>query len=132
MNFDNLHHASNNLSQSDIYTDLNGLQKLKNSARKDSQAAIPEVAKQFEALMITMMVKNLRKTGMEDPMFKSQAMDSYQDMYDQQLGLELSKGQGIGFAKAIAEQINYQNSATIQSSPKIDASRIEHNTKRQL
>ncbi len=104
--------SSPSFLSSDVYTDLSRLQKLKSSARADSQAAIPEAARQFEALMITTMLKNLRKTGMEDPIFKSQAMDSYHDMYDQQLGLELSKGQGIGFAKAIAEQMNYQTPNT--------------------
>nr|WP_246540714.1 flagellar assembly peptidoglycan hydrolase FlgJ [sulfur-oxidizing endosymbiont of Gigantopelta aegis] len=97
-------------SKTDIYTDLNGLQNLKVSARKDAKSALPEVARQFEAVMISMMIKNLRKTGMEDPIFKSQAMDSYRDMYDQQLGMELSKGQGIGFAKTIVEQMQYQAS----------------------
>jgi len=95
-------------SKTNIYTDLNGLQSLKTSARKDANAALPEVAKQFEAVMISIMIKNLRKTGMEDPIFKSQAMDSYRDMYDKQLGMELSKGDGIGFAKAIVRQMQYQ------------------------
>jgi len=115
-------HSLSSLSSlsSDVYTDLSNLQKLKSSARTDSQAAIPEAARQFEALMITTMLKNLRKTGMEDPIFKSQAMDSYHDMYDQQLGLELSKGQGIGFAKAIAEQMRYQTQDhTIETSKEI-------------
>lgn len=96
------------VAKTDIYTDLNGLQNLKSSARKDANSALPEAARQFEAVMISMMIKNLRKTGMEDPFFKSQAMDSYRDMYDQQLGMELSKGQGIGFAKTIVEQMQYQ------------------------
>lgn len=98
-----------NTAGTEIYTDLNSLQNLKSSARKDADAALPEVARQFEAVMLSMMIKNLRKTGMEDPLFNSQAMDSYRDMYDQQLGLELSKGQGIGFAKAIVEQMRYQS-----------------------
>lgn len=96
-------------AKTDIYTDLNSLQNLKSSARNDAKNALPEVARQFEAVMISMMIKNLRKTGMEDPLFNSQAMDSYRDMYDQQLGMELSKGQGIGFAKTIVEQMQYQS-----------------------
>ncbi len=95
-------------AKTDIYTDLNSLGNLKTSARKDANSALPEAARQFEAVMISMMIKNLRKSGMDDPIFKSQAMDSYRDMYDQQLGLELSKGEGIGFAKAIVEQMRYQ------------------------
>lgn len=55
-----------------------------------------------------MMIKGLRKTGMKDPLFSSQAMDSYRDMYDQQLAMELSKGRGIGLAKSIVEQVQAQ------------------------
>jgi len=102
-----VNHLQNN-STADVYTDLQGLQKLKTSARKDAQAALPEVARQFEAVMISMMIKNMRKTGMEDPIFKSQAMDSYRDMYDQQLSMELSKGQGIGLAQSIVQQMQHQ------------------------
>lgn len=101
----------------DIYTDLNGLKSLKSSARKDAQTALPEVARQFEAVMISMMIKNLRKTGMEDPIFKSQAMDSYRDMYDQQLSMELSKGRGIGLAESIVRQMQTQAG---QKSPEIE------------
>ncbi len=95
-------------SSSNIYTDLNALHNLKSSARKDAGAALPEVARQFESVMISMMIKGLRKTGMKDPLFSSQAMDSYRDMYDQQLAMELSKGQGIGLAKSIVEQVQAQ------------------------
>ena len=104
-------------ARTDIYTDLNGLQNLKSSARKDARSALPEVARQFEAVMISMMIKGLRKTGMEDPYFKSQAMDSYRDMYDQQLAMELSKGQGIGLAKSIVEQMQSQSNL-VQDVPK--------------
>jgi len=121
MSMNSLHNPPVQVSQSDVYTDLNSLQKLKTSARQDSQAAIPEVARQFEAVMISMMIKNLRKTGMDDPIFNSQAMDSYRDMYDQQLGLELSKGEGIGFAKAIAEQIKYQSGQQDKDIPAVPA-----------
>ena len=109
MSIDSLQNLPSFEAKSNIYTDLNGLQNLKLSARKDAKSALPEVARQFEAVMISMMIKNLRKTGMDDPLFNSQAMDSYRDMYDQQLGMELSKGQGIGFAKTIVEQMQYQS-----------------------
>ena len=109
MSLNSLQNMSSVEAKTDIYTDLNSLNNLKSSARKDAKSALPEVARQFEAVMISMMIKNLRKTGMEDPIFKSQAMDSYRDMYDQQLGMELSKGQGIGFAKAIVQQMQYQS-----------------------
>ena len=105
------HHFQSALQAKDtaeLYTDLNGLKNLKASARKDAKAALPEVARQFEAVMISMMIKNLRKTGMEDPIFNSQAMESYRDMYDQQLAMDLSKGPGIGLAEAIVRQLQHQ------------------------
>ena len=106
----------------DIYTDLNGLKSLKASARKDARSALPEVARQFESVMISMMLKNLRKTGLEDPYFKSEAMDSYRDMHDKQLSMELSKGRGIGLAEAIVRQMENQvgtgNKATDMTSTK--------------
>lgn len=108
-------------TKTDIYTDLNSLKNLKSSARKDANSALPEAARQFEAVMISMMIKNLRKSGMEDPIFKSQAMDSYRDMYDQQLGMELSKGQGIGFAKAIVEQMQYQAGQQQDKTPTLNS-----------
>lgn len=100
----------NNLTNTsaDIYTDLSHLNNLKQTAIKDSQAALPEAARQFEAVMITMMMKSLRQDGMEDPLFSSQAEESYRDMYDQQLGLELSKGRGIGLAESIVQQMQQQ------------------------
>ena len=100
----------NNLTNTsaDIYTDLSHLNNLKQTAIKDSQAALPEAARQFEAVMITMMMKSLRQDGMEDPLFNSQAEESYRDMYDQQLGLELSKGRGIGLAESIVQQMRLQ------------------------
>ncbi len=100
----------NNLTNTsaDIYTDLSHLNNLKQTAIKDSQAALPEAARQFEAVMITMMMKSLRQNGMEDPLFSSQAEESYRDMYDQQLGLELSKGRGIGLAESIVQQMQQQ------------------------
>ncbi len=118
MSLDSLHTSPSVETKTDVYTDLNGLQNLKASARKDAKEALPEVARQFEAVMISMMIKNLRKTGMEDPIFKSQALDSYRDMYDQQLGMELSKGRGIGFAKTIVEQMQYQSAQQAHPSEK--------------
>ncbi|MCU7835537.1 MAG: flagellar assembly peptidoglycan hydrolase FlgJ [gamma proteobacterium symbiont of Taylorina sp.] len=102
------------ISTTEVYTDLNSLQNLKQSAVKDAQAALPEAARQFEAVMITMMMKSMRETGMEDPLFSSEAEKSYRDMYDQQLGLELSKGRGIGVAESIVRQMQQGSQSPLQ------------------
>ena len=88
------------------YTDLNALTKLKTQARDNQDEALPEVAKQFESVLIAMLIKTMRQSTMsEDSLFSSSAGDNYQSMHDQQLSLELAKGKGIGLADSIIRQL---------------------------
>jgi len=98
-------------SSSSAYTDLNALSQLKQKARTDKDAALPEVARQFEAVMIAMLIKNMRQASIGDAYFDSSAMDNYKSMYDQQLSMELSKGKGIGLADSIVRQLQQRPSS---------------------
>ena len=82
--------ASQALNRADIYTDLNGLSGLRQEARKNSKAALKEVAKQFEALFIQNLMKQSRKASFGDPIFDSDRMKFYNDMYDKQLSMTLA------------------------------------------
>lgn len=64
-------------------------------------------AKQFESLFTQMMLKSMRAAGegMRDSAFSSSQGDFYQDMFDQQLALHLSKGRGLGLADVLIEQL---------------------------
>lgn len=93
------YHASN------IYTNVNGLTGLKAQARADQEKALPEVARQFESVFIAMMIKSMRQTTMDDSLFNSSTTDTLRGMYDQQLAIELSKGDGIGIAESIVRQL---------------------------
>lgn len=84
--------------------DMQGFQKLKNQAVNKEDVALKAAAKQFEALFIGMMLKSMRDATPESGMFKSQAMDTYQGMMDQQWSQHLA-GQGIGLADMLVQQI---------------------------
>lgn len=93
-------------SAGDIYTDVNSLAKIKNI--KDPKAALEKVAVQFESMFVGMMLKSMRQANAafeEDGLFESKDSLFYRDMYDQQLSIELSKGRGIGIAKALERQL---------------------------
>ena len=77
-----------------FYADPAGLTALKRGAAAQTPEAIRETAKQFESLFTTMMLKSMRDASPGDSMFGSDQQDFYQDMFDQQLAVQLSKGKG--------------------------------------
>ncbi len=92
----------------DVYTDLQGLNRLRLAARAQDPEAVGEVARQFEGLFVQMMLKEMRNTGFDEALFGSHQMRMYQEMYDQQIALEVTRGKGIGLAAVIERQISRQ------------------------
>jgi flagellar protein FlgJ len=89
----------------DLYTDFSGLTALKKSARNNDPEALRQVAKQYESLFARMMIKSMRDAVGKDPMFGSDQEQSYQEMYDDQLSIELTKGKGLGLADMLVKQM---------------------------
>lgn len=90
-----------------VYNDLSSLARLKTQSHVDPAQAIKEVSKQFESIFVTMMMKSMRETLPKDGMFDSSAMQSYQDMSDQQLALTMSHNGSLGLAKVIEKQLSH-------------------------
>jgi len=88
-----------------VYTDLQSLTRLKGAVRGNSPEAERTVAKQFEALFIQMMLKSMREASMGDELFGSDQVNTYRDMFDQQLSLTLANGNGIGLASTMLQQL---------------------------
>ena len=95
------------------YNDFSSLSRLRVDARKDGEAALKEVAKQFESVFVQMMIKSMREASipLQGELFHSNQSKAYTDMYDKQLGLELTKGNGIGLADVIVRQFSKPQSA---------------------
>src|SRR5690554_3901322 len=92
-----------------IYNDLNGLESIKSLGLKDRDGALHELAQQFEALLVKMMLSSMRSANevfSADNPFNSNESQMYQDMLDQQLTVTLSQGGGIGLAEIIRRQLD--------------------------
>jgi peptidoglycan hydrolase FlgJ len=90
---------------SNFYADPAGLSGLKREAAAQTPEAVRETARQFESLFTTMMLKSMRDASPGDSMFGSEQQDFYQDMFDQQLSVQLSKGRGLGLADVLVRQL---------------------------
>jgi len=96
-------------TSSAVFNDLGGLASLKaRSNRGDEAGALKETAKQFEAIFLNMMLKQMRESSFGDPLFDSDAGNSYRTMFDQQLALNLSENGSLGIAKLIENQLGGQ------------------------
>jgi flagellar protein FlgJ len=96
------------------YHDLNGLTELKRASREDPNAAISEVAEQFESMFIQMMLKSMRDALPKDGLFSSNDMETYTEMADQQIAVNMAKSGGIGLADVIARQLRPEGGVSEQ------------------
>ena len=88
------------------------------AGQRPSEAQSP-VAEQFESLFINMMLKEMRKTVSRSDLLGSEAMESYEQMFDQQIALGMSRAGGIGLAPFIEEQLARQNGQKIETATEI-------------
>ena len=96
-------------ADSGSYSDLNRLNQLKVGDDKNSEGNMRKVAQEFESLFLSEMLKSMRSAtealGKDNPM-NTPAAKQYQEMYDQQLAVSLSReGGGIGLADVLMRQM---------------------------
>ncbi|QRN04167.1 flagellar assembly peptidoglycan hydrolase FlgJ [Legionella sp. MW5194] len=89
-------------------TDFKGLQTLQLKARNDSEKALPEAAKQFEAIFLQAMIKSMRAQHFveEGTVFRTKYEQTFQEMLDGQYASEITKGPGIGLADMLTTQLS--------------------------
>lgn len=98
-----------NVQKADVYADFSGLAKLKNQARKDSPEALKEVARQFEAIFLSNVLKGMRDAKLADSITDNDQSKFYNDMYDKQLAVHLSGKPGVGLADLIVKQLGHDD-----------------------
>ena len=89
---------------SKLAVDTRSVDDLRLQAKKDPDQALKEVAKQFEALFVHMMLKSMREATPKDGMFDSQQTQFYTQMLDQQLAQSMSS-KGVGLADMMVKQL---------------------------
>lgn len=87
------------------YTDFQGFADLRRMAREEAPEAADAAARQFEALFIQMMLKSMRDAMPADSGMDSDQMRFYREMFDQQIALEMSRGEGIGLRESLLREL---------------------------
>ena len=88
-----------------IYNDFSQFSALRADAAQNPNAALEEVAAQFESIFLQQMLKSMRDATVKSDLFDSSQMETYQSMADQQLALQLAEQGGIGLARMMVEQM---------------------------
>ncbi len=89
----------------DVYTDFQGLSRLRAEAANNDKESLRKVAGQFEALFIQMMLKSMRDANLGEGIMDSEHVKTYQSMYDQQIALDLSRSGSLGLADLMVRQL---------------------------
>ena len=100
-----------------IYNDFSQFTTLRAEATKNPNAALEEVAAQFESIFLQQMLKSMRDATVKSDLFDSSQMDTYQSMADQQLAVQLAEQGGIGLARMMVEQMQTRGLVAESNSP---------------
>ncbi len=92
-------------SQSSWFADRAGLADLRLGARQQDPAAARATAQQFEALFIQLMIRSMRDAGLQGELFNSSQMQTYFELHDRQIALDMARRGGIGLADFMVEQM---------------------------
>ena len=91
--------------------DFAGLAQMRAGAVGGDEKVTKEVAQQFEAIFINMMLKSMREATDRSGLLDSETTKTYESMFDQQLSTELSANGTFGIAQALQNQLNQSPAA---------------------
>ncbi|AZN35673.1 flagellar assembly peptidoglycan hydrolase FlgJ [Iodobacter ciconiae] len=104
-------------SSNDLAIDVRGVDSLRQLARKDPNQAALAVAREFEALLTSQMLKSMREATPKYDEMESGTAEMFRSMHDQQLSQMWSKQGGVGFAESIVRQIELQRDPSLYQKP---------------
>lgn len=112
--------SGTNVDAGRLAFDTQGLASLKGAATSGGerqQEALEESARQFEALMLNMMLKQMRSATENSALTGSQQQEMMTSMLDQQLSQQLaSVGDGVGLSKILIQQLSSSTSSVASTS----------------
>ena len=112
-----------------VYTDFAQFSTLRAEATANPNAAIEEVAAQFESLFLQQMLKSMRDATVKSDLFDSNQIETYQSLADQQLALQLAEQGGIGLARMMVEQMQTRGYVSGTESETGSTERLDTNLK---
>ncbi len=82
-------------------------EKLKKSGSPEDAEKLLDACKEFEAIFLEMMLKQMRRTVPEGELIeKSFAREIYETMQDEEISKEMARGRGIGLAQDLYKQLS--------------------------
>lgn len=96
------------LSDASVFTELNGLNSIRQLGKENTSQAMRKVAEQFESIFLNMMLKGMRAGEdalFEDNFLNSNEMKFHRENLDSQLSLHMSSTGGIGLSDALHRQL---------------------------
>ena len=110
-------------TQADIYTDFQGLAQLRINAGDDPQA-LAKVAGQFEAVFLHTLLKTMRQASLGEGLLDNDQSRFYQQMFDQQIALDLAKKRQTGIADLLVRQLSSEADADSTAPVLLDQERL--------
>jgi flagellar protein FlgJ len=101
-----------NTSTAKSYLDFSGLGELRGQAQQNQDKALKESAQQFEGLFIQMMMKSMREASMRDEENQSSGMDTFENMFDKEISVQMAKRGAMGVADFMAKAVKQQIATT--------------------
>lgn len=98
----------NTLNNTYNYNDLSALNAISQTGEDNQADALKAVANQFESMFVAMMLKSMRDANAvfeQDNPLNTNESKFYRQMFDDQLALSMSQGQGIGLADTLYKQM---------------------------
>jgi len=92
------------------------ISQLKADPANDPSENLDEVSRRFEGLFLDILIKAMRKSVIKSDLLGSEAQNTYQQMFDQEISRELSGSGGIGLAQVIRDQLSVNNTVRRGSS----------------
>ncbi|WZL73632.1 rod-binding protein [Clostridiaceae bacterium 35-E11] len=80
---------------------------LKQAQETQDKKKLQEACKQFEAVFLSMLMKDMRSTVQDGGLMpKSNAREIFESMLDEKIAQEATKGPGIGLAQQMYKQLS--------------------------
>ena len=96
------------------YLDFAGLGELRTRAKNNDESAAQEVGRQFEAMFVQMVFKSIREANepMKSDLMGSSSVDTFEQMYHQELSQVMSQKGVFGLGDWLTEQVKTQTNST--------------------
>jgi murein DD-endopeptidase MepM/ murein hydrolase activator NlpD len=90
--------------------------KLKHAVSKGDVSGVREAAQKFEGFFVQMMLKEMRKAqASEEGLFSGTEMETFSELFDEEIAGRISSGRGIGLANHIVKSMLGESGAAMDA-----------------